>query len=219
MSAAIGTTRRWRRLRIIVESSVTAELPSERLDASEGETRRGRELCQDRATGCDSSATEDDGHDTGSRDLSVFGVWGERSGHQARMEAVHLSAGGAQAGQLEDRGGAEVETGGGGQAQKIDAGGGDVLAEVAGLEMETEGAEVCEEGGLQEMNLGEVGLPRVSPSLIPVPDGGAAVSVSVDAQAGEEFDLWLRVLAEGVGGAEAHGDDFGPHQRGLSVRE
>jgi len=55
------------------------------------------------------------------------------------MEAVHLSAGGAQAGQLDDRGCAEVETGGGGQAQKIDARGGDVLAEVAGLEMETEG--------------------------------------------------------------------------------
>ncbi len=69
------------------------------------------------------------------------------------------------------------------------------------------------------MNLGEVGLARVLPPVVPVLDGGAAVSVSVHAQAGEEFDLWLRVLAESVSRAEAHGDDFGPHQRGLSVRE
>jgi len=139
--------------------------------------------------------------------------------HEAGMEAVHLNAGSSEASDFDDCLPADVEAGGCGQGEQIDAGGGDVFSEVAGEEGKAGRAKGFEEFGLQEMDLGEVGLSGIAPGEIAVAYVGAAVSVALDTQTGEEVDLRLRVLAEGVGPAETYGDDKRWHQRGLRVRE
>ncbi len=133
----------------------------------------------------------------------------EGGGQEAWLEAVHLDAGGAEAGDLDDGGGAEVEAGGGGEIEEVDAGGGDVFAEVAGAEVKAERAEEIEEFGVKEVDLGEVGLGRVAALEIAVLDERAAVGVAVDAVTGEELDAGLGLLREGMGGVEAYGDDLG----------
>lgn len=102
-----------------------------------------------------------------------------------------------------------MEAGGGGEIEEVDAGGGDVFAEVAGAEVKAERAEEIEEFGVKEVDLGEVGLGWVAALEIAVLDERVAVGVALDAAAGEELDAGLVLLREGVGGAEAYGDDLG----------
>jgi len=181
--------------------------------------REGRELDLDGAVWSDGASATDDAHDACSRRLFAGGKIGEDGCHETGAEVIHLNAGSAEAGDFDDCSRADVEAGGCGQGEQIDAGGGDVFSEIAGEEGKAGRAKGFEEFGLQEMDLGEVGLSGIAPGEVAVADGGAAVSVALHAQTGEEVDVRLRMLAEGVGSAEAYGDDTGRHQRGFRVRE
>jgi len=187
-------------------------VPDERqvcLDRDEGVVRWWWEFDVDGMAGLDRAGVEDDGHDSGAWGFAAEGVEVEGGGHEAGLEAVHLDAGGAEAGEFDDGGGAEVEAGGDGEVDEVDGGGEDVFSEVAGVEVEAVAVEVLQELDGEEVDLGEVGGGGFAAAEVAVADGGAAVGVVLDAELGEEVDLGLGLLGEGVGGAQVDGEDLG----------
>ena len=195
---------------------------------------RWREMDADAAARVDDAAREDDAHDAGAGGLEAVGEAGEGGHHEAGVEAVHLDAGGAEAGELDDCGLAEAEAGLDGEAEEVDAEGGEVLAQFAGVEREAGFRERGQELHVQEVDLGEIGLTGILAARVAVLHGAAAVRVAHDAETGEELDPRLRDLAEGVswveadgydlygdnlGGDDLGGGDLGGHQRGVRVSE
>src|ERR1700678_4270548 len=66
----------------------------------------------------------------------------EHGGHQPVLELVELEAWVAQPGDLHDRGPTEVEASPGGQGQEVNAASGDVLAHLAGPDLEPTGGKL-----------------------------------------------------------------------------
>jgi hypothetical protein len=93
------------------------------------------ELDVDHVGRADEAAHEHDPHDAGLADEVAVRVTVEDGTHEAVLVAVDLRARVAQAGQLDDGVVAEVEPGADGQAEQVDAAGRDVLAEVAGRQV------------------------------------------------------------------------------------
>lgn len=203
----------------MVEVSVCVEGGGEELDALERLVRRRREFYFDRAARMDGASADDDGHDACSRRLPAMGRVGEGGCHEAGAEAIHLDAGCTESGDFDDCLRPNMEAGGGGEGEQIDAGGGDVFAEVAGIEAKARAAEGFEEFCVEEVHLREVGLGRIAARPVAVAYGCAAVGVPLNAKAGEEVNSRLRLLAEGMAWAEADGDYTSRHQRGFRVRE
>jgi hypothetical protein len=138
-------------------------------------------------------------------------VGGEGSGHEAGAEVVHLDAGCAEAGDLDDGGLTEMEAGAGGEVVEVEAGGGDVLAHVAGGDAEGEELGLGEELGVDEVDLGEIGAGGVFADVVEVLDGGAEVDVTLYAEAFEELDGGLGALGEAMGWVAAYGLDVWGH--------
>ena len=108
-----------------------------------------------------------------------------------------------------------MESGAGGQIEKIEAGRGDVLTHVAGMEVKGGDGGIGEELGVEEMDLGEVGASGVFSDVVEVLDGLPEVGVALDAEAGEEVNGGLRVLGEAVGLGERDGEDGWGHGVGV----
>ena len=81
----------------------------------------GRELDADGVVGVDGAGAEDDGHDAGA---GAAGAGEEAGAHEVGAEVVHEAARGAEAGEFDDGGGAEVEAGGEGEVAEIEVHGG-----------------------------------------------------------------------------------------------
>ena len=163
--------------------------------------RSGRELDADEVFGVDGTGGEHDCHDA---DTGMAGTGSEAGLHETGAQLVQLEAGGAQAGELNDGIGAEKKAGGDGEGEEIKMLGGQVFAELTRGE-----TELVEELVGEEMDLGEVGRGGIAADQIAMADGGAAVGVTFNAEAGEEMDGGLGELGEGVRGVEVDGGDGG----------
>ena len=110
---------------------------------------------------------------------------------------------------------AKMQPRAGRQGQQIDAGCGDVLAKLAGLNRKTFGAQFVEQFGMNQMHLTQIGLRRVPADARAVLDRLAHMGVAGDTQSLEQANAEARRLAEVMAGAKAdrcdaaHGYRFG----------
>ena len=118
---------------------------------------------RDRVTCPDDAARDDHAHHAGA---PYDGAVGGAAGHvaqQALVVRLDLDARVAQALDPDHGLGAEVEQGAGRQPEKVDAAGGDVLAEVAWGDVVPVPGEIVEELRVEQVDLPEVRLVRVAP--------------------------------------------------------
>ncbi|QOG19154.1 hypothetical protein FOM02_19180 [Bradyrhizobium sp. SEMIA] len=92
----------------------------------------------------------------------------------ASPEAVNEHAGRPEAGQLYNRGASQLDESAERHPLEVQADGADVLAEVAGADREASFQERCEEFGRDQVDLSEIGQPRVAPGKISMPYEGRA---------------------------------------------
>ena len=171
--------------------------------------RGGRDLDADGVAGVDGAGGDDDGHDA---DTRLAGAGEKRGLHEAGPEPVELDAGCAETGELEDGRGAEMEAGGERKGEEVQVAGSDVFAELAGDKRGGTGR-VAVDGRKEllreEMDLGAIRCGWVAADEVAVPDGGTAVGVAFDAEAGEEMEDGLRELGEGMARVPVEGEDGG----------
>lgn len=81
------------------------------LDGAQAGPGGGRELDGEGVAWTDGAGGEGDGHDAGLEEGASLLVAADAGAFEPRAEVVQLEAGGAEAGDLDDGGGAEVEAG------------------------------------------------------------------------------------------------------------
>ena len=101
---------------------------------------------------------------------------------QSGLKSIDLRARVAQAGQFDDRLGADAQMRASGQAQQLDAAGGDVLAELARRDREASCRQCAQQFGVEQMHLAQVGLQRVARYARAMLHGTAAMRVALDAE-------------------------------------
>lgn len=126
---------------------------------------------------------------------------------KASPEAVDEDAGSPEASQLYDRRGSELDKRAERHPLEVQAGGGDILAEVAGANLEASFEERREEFGRDQVNLPEIGKTGPAACQIAVPDERAGVSVAFDAVAFHQSYAvpdWFAEVMPRVGGDRHH---------------
>ena len=83
---------------------------------------------------------------------------------------------------------AQPQPGAGGQREQVHAAGGDVLAHLAGRDVEAAGRQLVVQLGVDQVHLAQVGLRRVAPHARAVLHGRAGVGVAFHAEALEQAD-------------------------------
>ena len=171
--------------------------------------RRRRQLYLDRHARPHLAAPADDSHDPRlSHDLTVR-TSTEDGGKETGAKVLQLHARIPQAGELDDHFGTEPESSANREAKEVDSACRHVLAEIARSDRESSRAQLVVQLGVDEVHLAQIRLPRVPRHARPVPDRGALMRVSLDAQPRDEPDACLRGLAEGVAGTPSHANDQG----------
>jgi hypothetical protein len=117
---------------------------------------------------------------------------------KASPEAVDEDAGSPEASQLYDRRGSELDKRAERHPFEVQSGGGDVLAEVAGANLEASLEERREEFGWDQVDLPEIGQAGPATCQIAVPDERTGVGVAFDAVARHQNDAILDRFAEVV---------------------
>lgn len=145
-----------------------------------------------------SAAEDHDAHDTGPAYEGTVLVPGEYRAHQSRLEAVELSARVAEPCEGDQRRFAEQQQRAGRKRQEVDPSGGDVLAHVARADGEASLAELVLELAGDQVYLPEVGLPGIDGHARTMLHGRSAMSVTSDAEPGDQLHLGHRSLAEPV---------------------
>lgn len=151
-----------------------------RLDRLQCALRRGRRMDADRVAGTNGAGGDDDGHNAGSAMDGADGRAAVDGCLEAGLEVIDELAGCAEAGELDNGDEAEVEAGGEGKGEEVEAGGGNVFTELAGLEQEVWG-EVGKELGLEEVDLGVIKPGRIFADMVAVLDGAAGMRVALNA--------------------------------------
>ena len=102
-----------------------------------------------------------DAHDPGLAHHLAVAIASKNSVEQTRLESVDLSARVAQPGDLDNRLGPNAQLRAAGQCEQVQIPGGDVLAELTRLDVETLLTKLSEQLGVDEVHLSKVGLGRV----------------------------------------------------------
>ncbi len=102
--------------------------------------RQGGQLDIDGVAGANLAVFQDDRHHPGLANQVALFVAAEHGGGQSGLVVVQLRAGIAQAGQLDQGAFPQAQAGAGGQAEQVDATGGDVLAHGPRADGEAAGA-------------------------------------------------------------------------------
>jgi hypothetical protein len=168
------------------------------LDGAEGLVGLGGEGDVDGVSGAHGAGGEDDGHDAG-----VWALAEEDLLEETGAGFGDLDAGGAVAGDLED-GFTDLQACAGGEGVEVEVAGGEVFAEFSGHEVVA-----VEEFGVQEVDLGEIGVGGLASLEVAVLGGWAGVGVAFCAVGRKKVDLRLGYLVKAVDGGEAGGDDSG----------
>ena len=169
--------------------------------------RSSRQLYLDRYSRAQLAARADNSHDPRlSHDLTVCTSTDDR-GEEPGAKLVQLHARIPQPGELDDHLGPETKSRANREAEEVDSACGHVLAEIARSDREPGRTQLVVQLGVDEVDLAQIRLRRIPRHARAMPDRGALMRVSVDAQPRDEPDTCLRGLAEGVAGAPGHGDD------------
>lgn len=170
--------------------------------------RLGRQLDAYAVMRADDSTGDDDAHDPSLADQAPVLVAVKDRLHQPRLKDVQLITGIAQSGHLNDRVGTEVQPGAAGQAEEVQAAGGDVLAHLPRCDIEAAISQLVVELGMNEVDLPQVRLCRVGPNSGAMLHGHPGVRIVVHPDTGDKVDAVRIQLAECVHTATADGDDF-----------
>lgn len=150
---------------------------------------------------------DDDAHDAGLADEIALRVAVENRRHQSGTIRVELPARIAQPGDLDDGRGADAKPRSARQVEQRKPARQDVLSDAARHDPESGGIELVENLFVKQMHLAQVGLRRILGDARAVLDGRSEVRVALNAEALEQPDALLHVLAEPVRLAAAHRDD------------
>jgi hypothetical protein len=107
----------------------------------------------------------------------------EHLSFQAGLEAVDEDARRPEAGQFYDCRGSEFDHRSERHPLEVETGSGDVFAKLSWSNREATRREGCEELGWDQVNLPQIGKPRLATSEIAVPNERASVGVAFDAMA------------------------------------
>ena len=102
-----------------------------------------------------------DAHDPGLAHHIAVAIASKNGVEQTRLESVDLSAGVAQSGDLHNRLGPNAQDRSLGECEQVQIPGGDVLAELARLDVETLLTKLSEQLGMDEVHLPKVALGRI----------------------------------------------------------
>src|SRR6266404_4424375 len=175
----------------------------------------GRQLHAYGIAGPNVALGDHDAHDSSLANQIAVRIPVQRCGHQVYLEIVDLDAGIAQAGDFDNGACAKMQPRAGWQGQQIDAGCGDVLAKLAGLNGKAFGAQLVEQFSVNQMHLTQIGLRRVLADARAVLHRLAHMAVAGDTQSPKQANAEARRLAEVMTGAKAdrcdaaHGYRFG----------
>lgn len=107
------------------------------------------------------AAFDHDCHHPAFADQLTIGVAVEHGGGQSALVAIQLTAGIAQAGDLDDGRFAQRKPCALGQGQYIQSARGDVLAQGAGIDTKPGCTQLIEQLGMNQVNLAQIGLMRI----------------------------------------------------------
>src|SRR5688572_22686771 len=161
--------------------------------------------------GTDNATSDHNGHDAGLADELTLVVTSQSRRHEPRLKAIKLCARVTEAGDLDDGFRAKLETSTGWKIEEGDAAGRDVLAHQAGEYRKSAGNQLFVQLGVDEVDLTEVRLVRVTSDTRAVLHGRSRVSVTLNAEIGHKTDHWLRPLGHCVSRAAAHSSDISAH--------
>jgi hypothetical protein len=142
----------------------------------------------------DPAAGYHDAHDPGLAHHTAVAIASKNGVEQTRLESVDLSAWVAQSGDLDNRLGPNAQLRAAGQSEEVQIPGGDVLAELARLDVETLLTKLSEQLGVDEVHLSKVGPGRICGDVGAVLHRSPRVSITVNSQPGQQKNLqglWL----------------------------
>lgn len=139
---------------------------------------------------------------------------------QAGPEAINQRAGSSKSGQFHGGGRSEQDARPQRQTLEIQAGGGDVLAELSRIDFVAAAPEHNEQLGRYQVRLAQIEQARLPSGEVSVPNERPGVRVAFDAMAFHQQDVALRHLAETMPAICGHGqnDALENEARHLSVR-
>jgi len=161
-------------------------------------------LHDDRVSGVDVTAGDDDAHDSCLADEAAAIVAREGCRHQAGPDAVELDAWIPESRHLDHGVGAQAKPGPGRQPEQVDAARGDVLPHLAGRQRESGRTELVVELGVDQVDLAEIRRLGILPQPRAVLDGRTEMSIALDTQAAQQRDPIPRPLLDRVALAQAH---------------
>lgn len=132
---------------------------------------------------------------------------------QTGAKPFELRTGIAQAGDLYDRNGADLEQRALRERQEIQPTRENVLTHVAGMDVEPSSVELVMQFGVNEVDLTEIRLVRVLRDAREVLDGSASMRVTFDAETFDQANFWFGLLDEVVAAGAADREDGCGHGR------
>lgn len=192
-----GPTRRVGHVKAPPARPMAAE-PTSPSDPFQGAVRTGGQFHFDRVAGEHHTAFPHDAHDSGlAHDVPRL-VTADDLFQQPILEVVDLQAGIAEAGDFQDRGGADAQQCADRQSEQVDTARGDVLAEFAGRHLEPFFTDLGEELFMNEVDLAQIRLGGILRDTRTVLDRHTGVHVSLHTEPGEQSDAVPVRLGERV---------------------
>lgn len=130
---------------------------------------------------------------------------------QTRSKCINLGAGIAKARDPKDHLFADTQQGVAGQAEQVDAFGGDILAQITGVHIEPLVCEFFKQFAMDQVHLAQIGLIWIDSHAREVLDEFPGVRVIFDTQPGNYPDFIAWLLREAVLVRPADCDDSGAH--------
>lgn len=161
----------------------------------------------------DDTALQHDGHDPCLSDQGPFGGPVKDRRQKARLKGLDLRAWVSKPGDFDQRMAAQAKLCALAQPQQLDALGGDVFAHLTVRNQVSTLEQLRKKFRLQQMNLSQVGLCRVSRHPGPVLDGDTKVGIAPNTVTGDEIDLRYLILRKRMKGLAVNGEHLGVHER------
>lgn len=179
-----------------------------RLHPFESLVRLHRKLDTDRVTRAHDATLQHDAHDPGlAPDLALV-ITIEHRMQQSGPEVVDLLTRVTQPGHLDNSSSTKGQPRAPGKGEEVDAPRGDVLPQLPGIDVESLRSKLVVQFGMDQVDLTKVGLGGVSSYARAVLDCHPRVSVTLNAEAGDQGDLLGDQLGEAVAAVEGHGNDL-----------
>ena len=184
-----------------------------------------RQFYQDWIVRTYDSAGHDDAHDARLANETALRIAAKASLHQTRLQPIHLDAGVAQPGHLDDGCRAEMQSRTPWKFSQLDPACGHILAHLSGRNADSLLCQFLEQLGGQQVHLAEVGRSGILADAIAMAHGDASMRIAFNAKARQERNEREHRLREAVRRTAADRHDLrhrssinATHRRNVSLQ-